>query len=71
MSPKSRSRRSPGGIDLRKRFNLLVLAIRRGDVMTTSLAGETRLEARGIAIIYASTEAIAKGACLFIHPDRP
>jgi CPA2 family monovalent cation:H+ antiporter-2 len=60
-----------GGFNLRKRFNLLVLALRRGDAMITSLSGETRLEAGDIAIIYASPEDIAKGACLFTHPDRP
>jgi CPA2 family monovalent cation:H+ antiporter-2 len=59
-----------GGFNLRKRYNLLVLAIRRGDEMITGLSGETRLEAGDIAIIYASPEDIAKGADLFIHPDR-
>jgi CPA2 family monovalent cation:H+ antiporter-2 len=59
-----------GGFNLRKRFNLLVLAIRRGDEMITGLSGETRLEAGDIAIIYASPKDIAKGADLFIHPDR-
>lgn len=59
-----------GGFNLRKRFNLLVLAIRRGNETITSLSGETRLEAGDIAIIYASPEDIAKGAALFIHPGR-
>ena len=59
-----------GGFNLRKRYNLLVLAIRRGDEMITGLSGETRLEAGDIAIIYASPEDIAKSADLFIHPDR-
>ena len=59
-----------GGFNLRKRHNLLVLAIRRGGEMITSLSGETRLESGDIAIIYASPEDIAKGAGLFVSPDR-
>jgi Trk K+ transport system NAD-binding subunit len=59
-----------GGFNLRKRYNLLVLAIRRGDEMITGLSGEARLEAGNIAIIYMSPEDIAKGADLFLHPDR-
>lgn len=60
---------TPGGFNLRKRYNLFVPALRRGEEMTISLFGETRLEAGDIAIIYASPEDIAKGADLFIHPD--
>jgi hypothetical protein len=55
---------------LRKRYNLLMLAIRTSDAIIISLLGETRLEAGDIAIIYASPEDIAKGARLFIHLDR-
>jgi len=54
-----------GGINLRKQYNILVLAIRRGNETITSLSGETRLGAGDIAIIYASPEDIAKGANLF------
>lgn len=59
-----------GAFNLRKRYNLLVLAIRRGEETITALSGETRLAAGDIAIIYASPEDIAKGAGLFVHPDR-
>ncbi len=59
-----------GGFNLRKRYNILVLAIRRGNEMITSLSGETRLEAGDIAIIYASPEDIAKGAGLFASLSR-
>jgi CPA2 family monovalent cation:H+ antiporter-2 len=59
-----------GGYNLRKRTNLLILAIRRGEETITRLNGETELRAGDIAIIYASSEDIAKWADLFIHPDR-
>lgn len=54
-----------GEINLRKRYNLLVLAIRRGEEVLTGLSGETRIEAGDSAIIYATPEDIAKGARLF------
>jgi CPA2 family monovalent cation:H+ antiporter-2 len=54
-----------GEISLRKRYNLLVLAIRRRENIITGLSGETRLEAGDSAIIYATPEDIAKGAVLF------
>jgi len=54
-----------GEISLRKRHNLLVLAIRRGENIITGLSGETRIEAGDSAIIYATPEDIAKGAMLF------
>ena len=54
-----------GEFNLRKRYNLLMLAIRRGDEVLTGLGGETRIEAGDIAIIYAAPEDIAKGAGLF------
>ena len=54
-----------GEINLRKRYNLLVLAIRRGEGVLTGLSGETRIEAGDSAIIYATQEDIAKGAGLF------
>ncbi len=59
-----------GEFNLRKRFNLLVLAIRRGNETITSLSGETRLEAGDIAIIYASPKDIAQGAALFTRTER-
>jgi len=59
-----------GEFNLRKRYNLLILAIRRGSETITGLSGETGLRAGDIAIIYASPEDIAKNADLFIHPDR-
>ncbi|MDO9323565.1 MAG: TrkA C-terminal domain-containing protein, partial [Methanoregula sp.] len=54
-----------GEVNLRKQYNLLVLAIRRGDDVLTGLGGETRVEAGDIAIVYAAPEDIAKGAGLF------
>jgi len=57
-----------GGINLRKRYNLLVLAIRRGNETITSISGETRVVAGDTVIIYASPEDIAKGAYLFTRP---
>jgi monovalent cation:H+ antiporter-2, CPA2 family len=52
-------------INLRKRYNLLVLAIRRGEEVLTDLSGETRIEAGDSTIIYATPEHIARGAGLF------
>jgi CPA2 family monovalent cation:H+ antiporter-2 len=54
-----------GGYNLRKRTSLLILAIRRGEEMVTSISGETQLLAGDIAIIYASPEDIVRGAHLF------
>jgi CPA2 family monovalent cation:H+ antiporter-2 len=54
-----------GEINLRKRYNLLVLAIRRGEEIITGIGGETRIEAGDSAIIYAKPEDVAKGAYLF------
>ncbi|MDD4136463.1 MAG: cation:proton antiporter [Methanoregula sp.] len=59
-----------GGFNLRKRYNILVLAIRRGDEVITGLGGESCLKAGDIVIIYGTPEDIAKGADLFTHPDR-
>jgi CPA2 family monovalent cation:H+ antiporter-2 len=58
-----------GGYNLRKKTNLLILAIRRGAETITGLSGETRLLAGDIAIIYASPEDLAKSAGLFSHTD--
>jgi CPA2 family monovalent cation:H+ antiporter-2 len=59
-----------GGFNLRKRHNLLILAIRRGEETLTRLDGETQLVAGDIAIVYAAPEDLAKGTALFCHPDR-
>ena len=59
---------SLGGYNLRKRTNLLILAIQRGPETITSLSGETQLLAGDITIIYALPEDIAKGAALFTRP---
>nr|WP_320161210.1 cation:proton antiporter [uncultured Methanoregula sp.] len=56
-----------GAINLRKRYNLLVLALRRGEHVLTGIGGETRLEAGDSAIIYATPEDVAKGSDLFIR----
>jgi CPA2 family monovalent cation:H+ antiporter-2 len=54
-----------GEINLRKRYNLLVLALKRDGEVITGLGGESRIEAGDIAIIYATPEDIAKGVKLF------
>jgi CPA2 family monovalent cation:H+ antiporter-2 len=54
-----------GEINLRKRYNLLVLAIHRGEEIITGIGGETRIEAGDSAIIYAKIKDVAKGAYLF------
>lgn len=59
-----------GEINMRKRYNLLILAIRRGDEVLTGLSGETRIEAGDIAIIYALPADIAKGAGLFSRREN-
>jgi monovalent cation:H+ antiporter-2, CPA2 family len=59
-----------GGFNLRKRTNLLILAIRRGEETITNLSGETQLLAGDTAIIYSSPDDLAKWADLFVHPDR-
>ena len=65
--------RTLGGVNLRRRYNILVLAIRRGEEMITGLGGESRLEPGDIAIIYGSPDDIAHHASLFAGPpgDRP
>ncbi|GAB6284842.1 MAG: cation:proton antiporter [Methanoregula sp.] len=57
------------GVNLRKQYHLLVLAIRRGEEMLTALSGESRLEAGDVAIVYGSPEDITKGTDLFEGPD--
>jgi len=59
-----------GGYNLRKRTNLLILAIRRGEETFASLSGETLLMAGDMAIVYATPEDLANGAHLFRHADR-
>jgi monovalent cation:H+ antiporter-2, CPA2 family len=59
-----------GGFNLRKRYNILMLAIWRNGETITSISGETRIEAGDVAICYASPEDIAKGASLFLGPDQ-
>ena len=54
-----------GEINLRKRHNLLVLAIRRGEEIITNIGGEIRIEAGDSAIIYAKPEDVTKGTYLF------
>lgn len=56
------------GVNLRKQYHLLVLAIRRGEEMLTALSGESRLEAGDVAIVYGSPEDITKGTDLFEGP---
>jgi monovalent cation:H+ antiporter-2, CPA2 family len=60
-----------GGFNLRKRYNILVLAIRKNGEVFTGISGETRIEAGDVVICYASPEDIAKGAALFLAPDKP
>ncbi|HOX34975.1 MAG TPA: cation:proton antiporter [Methanoregulaceae archaeon] len=60
--------RTLGGVNLRKRNNILVLAIRRGEEMITGLSGESRLEPGDVAIVYGSPDDIAHGSGLFSGP---
>jgi CPA2 family monovalent cation:H+ antiporter-2 len=64
------SGRTLGEFNLRKRHNLLVLAIRRGEAVITGLSGESMLEIGDIAIVYATPEDIAKGAVLFTQAEK-
>jgi len=59
-----------GEFNLRKRHNILVLAIRRGESVITGLSGESRLEGGDIAIVYATPDDIAKGAVLFKKAEK-
>lgn len=62
-----------GEFNLRKRHNILILALQRGEETLTELGGETRIEAGDIAIVYGTPASIALGATLFraeIRTDR-
>jgi CPA2 family monovalent cation:H+ antiporter-2 len=59
-----------GEFNLRKRHNLLVLAIRRGEAVITGLSGEFQITGGDIAIIYAKPEDIAKGAVFFKQAEK-
>ena len=59
-----------GEFNLRKRYNLLVLAIRRGEEIITGLSGEFQIEGGDIAIVYATPEDIAKGAVFLRRTDK-
>ncbi|MCK9580072.1 MAG: cation:proton antiporter [Methanoregula sp.] len=54
-----------GDFNLRKRHNILILAIQRGEETITGIGGETRLEAGDVAIVYGTPSYIALGAGLF------
>lgn len=54
-----------GEFNLRKRHNVTILAIHRGDKTLTGLSGETRLEPDDIAIVYGTPSYIALAAPLF------
>ncbi|PKL64620.1 MAG: potassium transporter KefB [Methanomicrobiales archaeon HGW-Methanomicrobiales-3] len=51
--------------NLRKRHNITILALQRGDATITGLGGETRLEAGDVAIVYGTPSYIALAAPLF------
>jgi len=55
-----------GGINLRKRYNILVLAVRRGEEMITGIGGESRLEAGDIAVVYGTPDDVVRGTRLFM-----
>jgi CPA2 family monovalent cation:H+ antiporter-2 len=57
-------------INLRKRYNLLVLAIRRGEEVITGIGGDTRIDAGDSAIIYAKPEDVVKGVHLFSRQEN-
>jgi CPA2 family monovalent cation:H+ antiporter-2 len=54
-----------GEFNLRKRFGILVLAIKRGDTIVTKLSGETELEPGDHAIVFGTLEDINKATSLF------
>jgi monovalent cation:H+ antiporter-2, CPA2 family len=51
--------------NLRKRHNITILAIQRGNKSITDISGETRIEAGDVAIVYGTPAFIAQGAALF------
>lgn len=58
-----------GEFNLRKRYNLLVLAVRRDGAVLTSLSGETRLHAGDVAIVYARPGDLAANSWVFTPPE--
>jgi monovalent cation:H+ antiporter-2, CPA2 family len=54
-----------GEFNLRKRHNILILALNRGEKTITALSGETCLAAGDVAIVYGTPSDIARGATLF------
>jgi CPA2 family monovalent cation:H+ antiporter-2 len=54
-----------GGLNLRKRHNITVLAIHRGGETLTGMSGETMIHAGDIAIVYGTPYFIALSAPLF------
>ena len=61
--------RTLGELNVRKRYNILLLAIRRGDEVITGLGGESRIEEGDEAVVYGNAEEIAHGAALFKGRD--
>jgi len=59
-----------GEFNLRKRYNLLVLAIRRGEAVITGQSGEFQIEGGDIAIVNATPEDIDKGAVFFKQGEK-
>jgi monovalent cation:H+ antiporter-2, CPA2 family len=57
--------KSLGEFNLRKRHNITILAIQRGNESITLLSGDTRLEADDVAIVYGTPSFIALAAPLF------
>lgn len=57
-----------GRFNLRKRYNILVLAIRRGEEILTGPGSESSLEAGDIAIVYGTPEDITNAVDLFAGP---
>jgi CPA2 family monovalent cation:H+ antiporter-2 len=54
-----------GGFNLRKRHNITILALQRGDATITGMSGETLLLAGDVAIVYGTPSFIALAAPLF------
>ena len=54
-----------GAFNLRKRHNITILAVQRGNESITGISGETRLEADDVAIVYGKPSYIALAAGLF------
>lgn len=62
--------RTLGDINLRKRFDVLILAILRGQRTITNPGGETELRPHDIVVVQGMPEPVARASTLFQAPKR-